>query len=217
MGIISKLIQIPKDWIAKAPVRNMGITGVSAALLAGISVFNNVGGFKDSLCKQNWFRPVCSALHWSGVADKQEIEVWQRVKDSQSCDGYREYVSKYGSGEFVTIATARLTAARRVEKEIWQDEIKPLPIIQPAPLVASSSDSAAQARAIADGTTMAQNMLCRNYASGEFRLKKVEVKPQTWDCQSYNGGKICGFSGAALCHVQTRIIAVDEDCKVQNP
>lgn len=213
MTTIRKYLTRPFNWFVKAPIQSSGITGVA---LAWIGLVSNVGGFQSTLCSQSWFRPVCSALHWSGVASRDEQELWNKASSSQTCDDYREYISKYGDGEFSSIATSRLVAARRAETINWQKEDKSLPILVAAPLQASANEAAAHDKAIKAGEDQAKNLLCRSYASGEFKLSGVEVKPASWDCKPFNGGTICGFSGDAICHVEAKIISVSEDCSVQN-
>ena len=199
------------QWIVNVPVRKPGAFGIA---LAWIGLVGTLVGFQKSMCGLSGLRPVCSVSHLGGVAAPEEQRLWDQVSKAQTCDGYRQYIGRYGGGEFVAVANARLAAARRTERISWEAEDKSLPIDVVAPLRGSASETAAQAVAIASGRQDAENLLCKPYSAGEFRLTGVDVRPISWDCSPRHGGVACGFDGQAICHVQTRTIDVSEDCSV---
>lgn len=188
------------------------ISSVAAFVLGAIALASNLGGAQTFMCGLSWFRSVCSIAHLGNVAASDEQAVWNRVSRLQTCDGYREYMTRYGHGEFVGIANARLTAARRVEKERWRTEDKLLPLSVLAPIEASPSEAEARTAALVSGRKDATAILCRPYAAGEFRLIGVSIRPEQWNCAERGVGFACGFDGEAVCHVQTRTVDVVEDC-----
>lgn len=198
----------PLRWIVNAPVRSAGISGV---VLAWIGLLSNIGGCQQYVCKYSWLRPGCSQTGLGGVAGPEEQKLWDQVSSAQTCDGYRRYIHNYGKGEYVVVANARLTAARRIERQRWKAEDRVLPLSVIPSLEGAESDAEARSAALAAGRDDATRLLCTPYISGEFRLTGVDVAADRWTCREHDGIS-CGFDGHAVCHVQVRTIDVDEDC-----
>lgn len=205
------LLAAPIRWFVGAPLRSTGFTGL---VVAWIGFLSNVGGAQQYACSQSWFRHACAAMRLGGIAGSEEQRFWDQISTAQSCDGYRSYIARYSGGEFVSVANARLGAARRMERETWKDEDRPLPLQVNAPLAGSASPAEARAVSIASARKDAYDLLCKPYSTGEFRLGDVEIKPERWACSSRDGGTACGFEGVAICHVRVRTINVTEDCSV---
>ncbi|ESQ92194.1 hypothetical protein ABAC460_04710 [Asticcacaulis sp. AC460] len=210
LGVVDSITSV----FRKSPFATGG--SLTAGLLA-LGVISDLGGAGQFMCQQSWFRPVCSVLHLQGVASPAEQKMWDSAAKGQTCDGYRTYIATYADGEFASQATARLTAARRIESETFlapQDFV--LPVAHRADLTPYPTEAAARAAALASAESYARDTTCAGYASGEFRLKGVRVEADGWTCRSYRGGTICGFDqGKAVCTVSARTISVAEDCSVR--
>lgn len=176
-----------------------------------IALSSNAFGVGTTVCGQGWFRPVCSYGGLAGVASPAEMRFWRSATARVDGEGLRQYLRAYPQGEFASEAAYRLQTCRRIEHETWEGEDIALPLMVMAALGPSPSQMAAKDIAIASGKTDAA-VMCRNYETGQYRLRHSDVVPEQWICSARGRGVVCGFEGRAVCQVQTRFVEVREDC-----
>jgi hypothetical protein len=182
--------------------RRLTIAAAATGLTAALGFTANVVGLEHVLCRVPGIRSGCAAAGLGGLPTRAEEQVWaSRVRGD--CEALRAYLKRFPTGAYAAEADRRLSTATKTPRTWWTREAYKEPLEVPAGGPFATEDAAqndAKARAPDEA-----EFACTGYKSTEFsRLKGVKAVPHKWNCSRTSGGVRCGFSGTAICDVETR-------------
>ena len=186
--------------------------GVLTPVAAGMAFVLDVASFQEIACQAPGLSGVCGANGWGGVPSPEQDDYWAKAIARTDGEGLRGYLRRWPKGAYADEAQARLAGCRTREVETWVKDQRTLPMYVPAGTSARPTETAARQQALTAADPDAHR-LCVGFSSGEFRLAGAEPKASKWNCTTYAGGKVCGFEGQAVCHVEARRMDVREVCR----
>ena len=197
-------------------LRRRWTAGAVTAALVGLSAFAaNALNLQNTVCSAPFAKPLvsdsCGALGLGGRPSKIERVAWeQRVEGD--CEGLRRHLRDFPEGAYRATASAMLDGRTVTTTEETEPLEQPLRMVVVRDAPAAPSEAAAKADAIERGKEKAR-LMCRDFAaSGRFRFRGADVRPQEWLCDRLQSGTICGFEGDALCALDAIVSKQQESC-----
>jgi hypothetical protein len=198
----------PPPLAAKARLaRRLRYGAVSSAAMALISTFAlNAFGVTSKVCTTPGLQPgladACGALRIGEQPTQAERLDWEALPKGD-CPALRAYVARRPDSPYRSRAADLITAGER--GGAWSDTTRQVPIYIPASDGGpASNEAAARSEALDRGQAEAER-ICAPFGAGTiFRYVSASVTPAHWSCSTAAGNTQCGFSGQAVCRLQSQ-------------
>ncbi len=213
--IEGRAVPRPKGPMARLR-RRLTAGGITAALVAlALAFATNTLNLQNTVCSAPFAQPLlsdtCGALGLGARPKKAERIAWGQRPEGD-CEALREHLRKFPEGAYRATASALLDGRSVKTIEETTPTQQPLRMVVVRDAHPASNETAAKADAIERGKKKAQAM-CRDFAaSGQFRFRDADVRPQEWFCDTVRGGTLCGFEGDAVCTLDAIIMKELEIC-----
>jgi len=189
---------------------------VSAASIGAVMAFaGNVMSVQQQVCSIELAQPqisdVCGALRLGGMPTKEERLAWAEVP-AGSCDSLRAHVERFPEGAFRSAAADMISARRVTLEEIWTPAERTARLYVGIDAALAPTEVAAKADAEARAAQSAES-LCSGFANTQFyKVHAAVPRVETWACERYSGGHVCGGQGEAVCAIEVRGVIETESC-----
>lgn len=209
---------VPKPVGPTARIRRRLIySAISTTGLAAIATFTiNTFGIASNVCTMPGLQPglsdSCGAIGIGHRPSHAERIAWEKLP-AGSCAALRSFVQSYPNGALRDEAADLITARKTWVEQQWSPAMRSLRLFRPASGAPAASQAAAQRQALRAAQVDAEH-LCQGFGSGTlFRYVSAAPEAETWHCGQSSGGTVCGFEGAAECHLQLRQDLKREECR----
>jgi len=205
---------------AKGPMarlrRRLTAGSLATIMLAvGSSFAFNAFGSATYVCTAAAIQPLlsdgCGAVGIGGRPTQRERMIWERRRPG-SCDDLRSYVGRFPGGAYAIEAANLITARATGRRQVLDPSPQTLPFAVSRGNSAAPTIEAAHAAALSGAQDQAED-ICRGYAgTGLFRFKAARIAPAQWNCDSYEGGFVCGLEGHVTCDMDAVRSVETETC-----
>jgi hypothetical protein len=189
-------------------IRRVTAGGLASTAAAGLLAFTmNTLSVQNHLCTvpigQPGLSDSCGAINLGQRPTRQERIAFEALP-AGDCAALSAYRAKYEKSPLRAVVDSRLADRREAPTPRWAPHSFSQTLFQPQTAAPAATEADARAAAIAAAQGQAERLCRIAAASGLFRLRGARPEAEDWTCETYGGGRVCGFMGRAECAMERR-------------